>query len=258
MCAVIIISDVTVNGVRGSEEGCGSEPMEGGEGGSVIVSDEAAPSSSGLRLCSEGFDGLFEVQAPPVSVTKSVRKKRGKGASPSGGERKGKGKAKMKGSCVVDGEEGGDVLMERRVCGGDPGREDGTGELGEEWIPTREEVEEMEKEMAGEGWGEDEDTEYTTDEEMGAGGCVSSQSYSFTFKLLFVFISDYVLGSVGFGGRRVKKPKRRPLSSGESGEDEEGEGGMWGRRRRRKRRQSQAANSQLDDGDEELFQLRIM
>ena len=88
--------------------------------------------------------------------------------------------------------------------------------------------------------------------------CVCSQSHSCNFNL-FVFASDYVLGSVGFGGRRVKKPKRRPLSSGESGDGEEGEGGMWGRRRRRKRRrQSQAASSQLDDGDEDLFQLRMM
>ena len=144
----------------------------------MAQSDETAPSSSGLRLCSEGFDGLFEVQTP-VPVTKSVRKKGGKGASPSDGHRKGKGKAKMKGSHVVDGEEGSGVLVESRVCGGDPGEggreavgEDGTGELGEDWIPTREEVEEMEKEMAEEGWGEEEDTEYTTDEEMGAGVCV--------------------------------------------------------------------------------------
>ena len=61
-----------------------------------------------------------------------------------------------------------------------------------------------------------------------------------------------MLGRVRFGG--VKKPKRRPLSSEES---EDGEGGRWGRRRRRKRRKSSQAGCHLDDGDEELYRLRM-
>ena len=67
---------------------------------------------------------------------------------------------------------------------------------------------------------------------------------------------DHVLGRVSVSGKKTKKPKRRPISSGES---EDGEDGRWGRRRRRRRRrESSQASSHLDDGDEELFQLRML
>ena len=55
-------------------------------------------------------------------------------------------------------------------------------------------------------------------------------------------------------GRKKTKRRRRPLSSGES-EDGEGEGGRLERRKRR-RRLSQS-NHHLDDGDEELYRLRM-
>ena len=63
---------------------------------------------------------------------------------------------------------------------------------------------------------------------------------------------DHVLG------RKKTKRKRRPLSSGESEEGEGEEGGRWGRRRRRRRkRRLSQSNHHLDDGDKELYKLRM-
>ena len=63
-------------------------------------------------------------------------------------------------------------------------------------------------------------------------------------------MSDHVLG------RKKVGRKRRPLSSGDSEEEEEEEGsGRWGRRKRR-RKLSQTSRH-LDDGDKELYRLRM-
>ena len=155
-----------------------------GEGESVDKSGEtevenrtemAAATSSGLRLCSEGFGGLFEAQTASA-LSKPVRKK---GASPPGARKKGKGKQKARDPPqVVNGDERLSVSgrEEGGVWSGASG-EDWKREAGDEWMPTREEVEQLEREMAEESWreggeeeGEEEgSTEYTTDEELGAG-----------------------------------------------------------------------------------------
>ena len=165
---------------------------------------------SGLRLCSEGFDGLFDTPTPslpPPPARKVVRKK---GVPLSERRRKGKGKKRVV-SADSDGEgcrgagegaigegcrgatgDGEGAIGEGAIgngegaigegcrgaigdgegCRGAIG--DGEGAIGDgegDWMPTREEVEEMEREMAeynGNGE-EDGSTEYSTDEEMGAG-----------------------------------------------------------------------------------------
>ena len=121
----------------------------------------AVASSSGLRLCSEGFDGLF--QDPSPSLPPRRRKSR---VSPASGDRKKKkGKEKKR----VGSTEGCDE------CEGVAGEGMREGGVEGEWMPTRKEVEAMEREMAEHNdWnddeeGEDESTEYSTDEEMGAG-----------------------------------------------------------------------------------------
>ncbi len=73
--------------------------------------------------------------------------------------------------------------------------------------------------------------------------------------------SDHALEAAGLGFKRKRRKRlQRPLSSGES-EDDVGEEGRWGRRgsRRRvgRRRSSAQVDQHQDDGDEELFRLRI-
>ena len=164
--------------------------------------DVSVPSTrSGLRLCSEGFDGLFDTPTPslpPPAARKVVRKK----GVPS--LRKGKGKRRVVSAdcdgegCRGDGEgaigdgegaigegaigaigegaigAGEGAIGEGAIGAGEGAIGNGEGAIGEgegDWMPTRAEVEEMEREMAeynrnGE---EDGSTEYSTDEEMGAG-----------------------------------------------------------------------------------------
>ena len=133
-------------------------------GNAVASSSSSVPSSSGLRLCSEGFDGLFDNPTP--SPRQVVRKK--SRVSPVAGEQKKtkKGKDKKR-TDSVDGV--GDGCEGEGVRGGEEGK-------WPEWAPTREEVEAMEREMAEENDWEDKEgeegedsTDYTTDEELGAG-----------------------------------------------------------------------------------------
>ena len=158
-------SDLTTTDLVGGREG---------ESSLEKSNETATLTSSGLRLCSEGFGGLFDVQVPAVSSSVARRK----GKSPQGARRKGKGRDKSR---EVGGEGRDRVSVEGDVCEGASGEgASGEGVRGEaveevEWIPTREEVEELEREMEEEGgWGEEEDeddksTEYSTDEELGAG-----------------------------------------------------------------------------------------
>ena len=134
---------------------------------STIVDVSVPSTRSGLRLCSEGFDGLFDTPTrslpPPAAARKVVRKK---GVPLSERRRKGKGKKR-----VVSADSDG----EGAIGDGEGAIGDGEGAIGEgegDWMPTRAEVEEMEREMAeynGNGEKEDGSTEYSTDEEMGAG-----------------------------------------------------------------------------------------
>ena len=198
-----------MDGQSGADERTGTQPSGVEEVNGLVKLDETAPStSSGLRLCSEGFDGLFEVRSTPTCTSgQTVRRK---GLSPPGVRRKRKGKERSTESHVVDGDEvlvksggasGGDVRevgsegasgeevrevgsggasgedVREVKSGGASGEEVGSGgasgedvrEVGDEWMPTREEVEQLEREMVEEGWEDDRSTEYTTDEELGAG-----------------------------------------------------------------------------------------
>ena len=140
----------------------------------VKVSDKSNNETPGLRLCSEGFDGLFESQSSVVPLKK-------KGVSPLGAQRKGKerkrsiGHHSVRESDDVRSEIGGGGERSDGALGEDVRGVDGEEEVGEGWMPTREEVEEMEREMMEEknDWQEEEEedgsTEYSTDEELGAG-----------------------------------------------------------------------------------------
>lgn len=138
-------------------------------GGDPAPSTSSIPGTSGLRLCSEGFDGLFEDPTPSLPPRKVARKK-GQVSPVTGDQKKTKkGKGKKRVELVGGGEcEAGEGVR--------------VGEEGGEWVPTREEVEAMEREMTEENdWenvegGEEEEeeeeegsTEYTTDDELGAG-----------------------------------------------------------------------------------------
>ncbi len=161
----------------------GGESLTNSESGAVEGSGVTAV-SSGLRLCSEGFDGLFEDSAVPE---RPAGKKRAAGNGPG---RKGKGKGRAKKVLTEENEnESLDCSFERNGCvllqevgamgefssGGVGREEEEVGSVGSDgWMPTREEVEAMEREMMEgeeEGEGEGESTEYSTDEELGPGMC---------------------------------------------------------------------------------------
>ena len=155
--------------------------------------------ASGLRLCSEGFDGLFETNLTP---TRSPLNK--KLSHNSSSRRKGKERARES-SClpanldsVSETVECGVASKEREREGSVEGRgrrrEGGEGERGEEddWVPTREEVEALEREMMEEGeeWEEGQGEEgqgveeeevssqCSTDEELGPGKLLRSEGVS--------------------------------------------------------------------------------
>ena len=151
-------SELTTPSQQNHERSHNDPGLSQDSGNAVASSSSSVPSSSGLRLCSEGFDGLFDNPSP--SPRKVVRKK--SRVSPEQKKTK-KGKEKKR-TDSVDGVGDG--------CEGEGAR---GGEEGE-WAPTREEVEAMEREMTEDNDWEDkeveegeESTEYTTDEELGAG-----------------------------------------------------------------------------------------
>lgn len=122
-----------------------------------VSSVTAAANSSGLRLCSEGFDGLFEGQSTAVNQdSRKVLSGRGR----KGKERKRLARTPSISSEVCEGVSGEGVRSE-------------VGEEEEEWMLTRDEVEDIDRAIAEEtGWREEEEdgsTEYSTDDELGAG-----------------------------------------------------------------------------------------
>ena len=144
--------------------------QESGDGDVTQFSSESGPSSSaGLRLCSEGFDGLFETPTPSLSPRKIVRKK-GQGSAELVGQKKRKGKEKKSADLADDGDG----------CDGASGEGVEEGE----WMVTREEVEAMEREMFEET--REESTDYTTDEELGAGTIVTASISPCFTCLIFV------------------------------------------------------------------------
>ena len=136
----------------------------------TALTSSSLPSGSGLRLCSEGFDGLFENLAPSP---RKVVKKKGQVSPEEEKKKTKKGKEKKRVHLVGDNGDVGDngegcAVGDNGVVG--DGCEGGEGE----WVPTREEVEAMEREMIEDNdWQEEKEdegsTEYTTDEELGAG-----------------------------------------------------------------------------------------
>lgn len=129
------------------------------------ITTASGDNRSGLRLCSEGFDGLFEDQSTSL-VRKSLTKKKSLELTLTK-KKKGKEKKRPMSSGAGEGVS----------VSGEGGEEDG-----DVWMPTRDEVEQLEREMAEEsgrvggdemeGGDKDDDdgsTEYTTDEELGAG-----------------------------------------------------------------------------------------
>ena len=158
-------------GGKGSEGKSSDSPAAVGRDG---CRGGEASSSSGLRLCSEGFDGLFEVQTPPSKPAKKM-------ASSWSVSGKGKGKENVRGS--RERQLGEERREEREVGRGRGGEaevgegEEEKGDMEEDWIPTKEEMEWMSREVEGD-WREDmTSTEYSTDEELGPGTCIYMYVY---------------------------------------------------------------------------------
>ena len=173
-----------------------------------------------LRLSSDSFDGLFAGPVPSSPATQSVKKSGGK-LEKAGKHRKGKERVKT----AVQGESTSMLNSQKEVL-----------EAGSEmWESASESLSltgpspdggdwmpsmvEEEEEESGE-------SEYYTDEE---------------------------LGGEGVGGRRRSRRKRklRELSSDDSDDE------LLGYGRRRKRNSSVQLGKHQDDGDEELYRLRI-
>ena len=128
------------------------ETNDGGQSSASV-----AGSSSGLRLCSGGFDGLFEDQG--------ATDKRDSSKGVSGRGRKGKEKKRPTETRSVS------EVCEDASGEGVRGK---VGEEEEEWMLTRDEVEGIDRAIAEEtSWREDDNecgsTEYSTDEDLGAG-----------------------------------------------------------------------------------------
>ena len=180
-----------------------------------------------LRLSSDSFDGLF-AEVKPAPSPAPLKKKTSAGKSESSGKGKQRIKLAIAEASGMQGEKMSVLGLQKKAL--EAGSEswkslsDGLGPDGGEWVPS--EGEEEEEEESGE-------SEYFTDEELGGEG----------------------VGGVRRGrGRRGRKRKLRDLSS-----DSESEDDLMSYRRRHKRRIASAVRlgKHQDDGDEELYRMRI-
>lgn len=186
---------------------------------SLKESEKSVPS---IQLCSDSFDGLFSdpaVRMDHRDVTKN-RKRKGRAGSES-----------RSATSSLQGEINSSVSMSDSKSSSDiiePNMENEDLEY-DGWMPTISDLE-----------GSDSDHHSTESE----------------------YYTDEELGRVGFKKEKRKKKKLRDLSSDElefdeveerhTGRGKKGKG--WGKKRRRSRREPKKFQ---DDGDEELFRLRI-
>lgn len=180
-----------------------------------------------LRLSFDSFDGLF-AEVKPAPSPAPLKKKTSAGKSESSGKEKQRIKLAIAEASGMQGEKMSVLGLQKKAL--EAGSEswkslgDGLGPDGGEWVPS--EGEEEEEEESGE-------SEYFTDEDLGGEG----------------------VGGVRRGrGRRGRKRKLRDLSS-----DSESEDDLMSYRRRHKRRIASAVRlgKHQDDGDEELYRMRI-
>lgn len=172
-----------------------------------------------LRLSSDSFDGLFAGPVPSSPATQSVKKSGGK-LEKAGKHRKGKERVKP----AVQGESTSMLNSQKEVLEADS----------EMWESASESLSLPGPSPDGGDWmpsmleeeEESAESEYYTDEELGGEG-------------------------VGGRGRSRRKRKLRELSSDDSDDE------LLGYGRRRKRNSSVQLGKHQDDGDEELYRLRI-
>ena len=177
-----------------------------------------------LRLSSDSFDGLF-AEVKPVPSPATLQKKTSGGKSENSGMGKQRTKLAIGKASGLQGECTRVLGLQKEALeGGSETWEslsDGLTPDGGEWVPN-----EGEGEESGE-------SEYFTDEDLGGEG---------------------VGGVRREKGRRGRKRKLRELSSDDESEDE-----LMSYRRRCKRRMTSAVRlgKHQDDGDEELYRMRI-
>lgn len=208
-----------------SDRTCSSQAVDPNMHSKDVNSTVEEEEKGHLRLSSDSFDGLFaEVKPAPSPAT--LKKKTGGGKSESSGKGKQRIKLAIAEASGVQ-EESVSVLglQKKALEAGSESWEslsDGLGPDGGEWVPSEGE----EEEESGE-------SEYFTDEDLGGEG----------------------VGGVRRGrDRRGRKRKLRELSS-----DSESEDDLMSYRRRCKRRIASAVRlgKHQDDGDEELYRMRI-
>lgn len=178
-----------------------------------------------LRLSSDSFDGLF-AKLKPMPSRATLQKKTSGGKSESSGKGKQRIKLAIGEASGLQGECTRVLGLQKEALEGgsetwEESLSDGLTPDGGDWVPS-----EGEGEESGE-------SEYFTDEELGGEG---------------------VGGVRRERGRRGKKRKLRELSSDDESEDE-----LMSYRRRYKRRMTSAVRlgKHQDDGDEELYRMRI-
>jgi len=171
-----------------------------------------------LRLSSDSFDGLFAGPVPSSPATQSVKKSGGK-LEKVGKHRKGKERVKP----AVQGESTSMLNSQKEVLEADSEMWESASESLSLTGPSPDGGDWMPSMVEEEESGE---SEYYTDEELGGEG-------------------------VGGRGRSRRKRKLRELSSDDSDDE------LLGCGRRRKRNSSVQLGKHQDDGDEELYRLRI-
>ena len=208
-----------------SDRTCSSQAVDPNRHSKDVNSTVEEEGKGHLQLSSDGFDGLF-AEVKPAPSPAPLKKKTGGVKSESSGKGKQRIKLAIAGASGVQ-EESVSVLglQKKALEAGSESWEslsDGLGPDGGEWVPSEGE----EEEESGE-------SEYFTDEDLGGEG----------------------VGGVRRGrDRRGRKRKLRELSS-----DSESEDDLMSYRRRCKRRIASAVRlgKHQDDGDEELYRMRI-
>ena len=208
-----------------SDRTCSSQAVDRNMHSKDVNSAVEEEEKGHIRLSSDSFDGLFAEVKPPPSPA-PLKKKTGAGKSESSGKGKQRIKLAIAEASGMQGEKMSVLGLQKKAL--ETGSEsweslsDGLGPDGGEWVPS--EGEEEEEEESGE-------SEYFTDEDLGGEG----------------------VGGVR-RGRRGRKRKLRDLSS-----DSESEDDLMSYRRRCKRRTASAVRlgKHQDDGDEELYRMRI-
>ena len=207
-----------------SDRTCSSQAVDPNTHSKDVNSTVEEEGKGRLRLSSDSFGGLF-AEVKPVPSPATQKKKTSGGKSESSGKGKQRIKLAIAEASSMQGESMSVLGLQKALEAGSESWEslsDGLAPDGGEWVPSEGE----EEEESGE-------SEYFTDEDLGGEG---------------------VDGVRRRKGRCGRKRKLRELSS-----DDESEDDLMSYRRRCKRRMASAVRlgKHQDDGDEELYRMRI-